>query len=151
MPKIKGVDLDEVEFLKVQIKNKFGSMHEFAAEAEIAYRSMLKFFNDLDITPDKFEYYHDKFKRTKSSRDFQYGRILDIHREQIRQIIQTHHKKYSNFCRIYKDFDVVYISNVIEGRLKIVTKKYVKLIRILEKNYGLKLKNDETNKKGRRS
>ena len=151
MPKIKGVDLDDVEFLKEQIKNKFGSLHEFSAEAEIAYRKMLKFFNDFDVTKEKMDYYQGKFKQTKSSREFQYGRILDIHREQIRQTIMTNYKSYASFCRTYKDFDVVYISNVVEGRLSMVTKQYVKLIRVLEKKYNLKLKNDEANKKRRGS
>jgi hypothetical protein len=140
MPKINGIDLDEVEFLSVQIKNKFGSMHEFAAEAEIAYRPILKFFNDLEVTQERFEYYTNVYKKTKSSREFQYGRILPEHREAIRKVIQDEYKKYSNFCRKYKHFDVVYISNIVEGRLKLVTKKYVKLVRILEKRYGLKIR-----------
>jgi len=67
------------------------------------------------------------------------ARISTKDRKKIRISILSCYHSYTEFCEDYEDFDCVYISNVINGKLKLKSTKYIKLISTLTEYHNLKL------------
>jgi hypothetical protein len=50
---------------------------------------------------------------------------------------------YTEFSKKHDSYDTNYISNIIKGRLKYETPKYNRLVKLLKRDYNLKLETDE--------
>jgi hypothetical protein len=121
--------------LKRDIKEKFGSIARFARVCELNYDDTLRVLNSNSFTGDEIEnvfYQYDSYD--ESSMGF-YDIISNEERKAIRLSILTNFKNYTMFCKEYSRFDVVYISNVVNGKLKEKTTKFGNLINTLE-NYN---------------
>lgn len=138
--KIKGVDIEEINFLRDQIKHKFGSVTVFSMETGLQYRKTLNFFTQLEVSEELY----DEIKKAyyEKANDRKCSRISEPHREKIRICILTHYRKATEFCKKYPQFDSVYISNVIHGRLKMTTPKFIELVKVLEKKHSLEINLD---------
>ena len=66
-------------------------------------------------------------------------KISDKDRKSIRLSILKNYHSYTEFCNDFNDFDCVYISNVVGGKLKLKSNKYRNLISILAEYHKLKL------------
>ena len=137
--KVNGIDVDDIDFLKDQVRDKYGSLRTFTAKTSLPYRRTLNLFNRLEFSEAFYINVKRKFYETKHVEET-FGRISKVDRELIRVCIMTNFKSVTAFCKKNRRFDNVYISNIISGRLKLVTPKYRKLILALEKKYNLKIK-----------
>jgi len=139
MTKISGVDLNDVNFLRDQIKYKFGSFKAFCNVTGIPYRSTLDAFNNLEFTKGGFKKINDAYRK-KVNGDDVLMIISDEDREAIRVFIVTKFKTYTNFCIKHPDYDVVYLTNIIKGRLRRRTSKYIGLSKVLKEKYEVEIK-----------
>jgi FMN phosphatase YigB (HAD superfamily) len=133
-----GIDLDEVDFLYSQIRSKYGGIKAFTVSTNLHYRKTLDLFNKQEFTSEFFNKVKDRFYKYKNDPET-FGRIDDADREAIRICILTNYRSATAFCKKHKKFDDVYISNVICGRLKLVTPKFRRLTLILKNKYNLEI------------
>jgi hypothetical protein len=68
------------------------------------------------------------------------NRITEDERSKIRMCILGKYNSYTEFCLKHTDYDVVYLTNVIKGNLKLKSIKYVKFVLLLQKKYKLDVK-----------
>ncbi len=137
--KVNGIDVDDVVFLGEQIKSHFGSIKAYCMDTRVSYRRALTMFNKLEFKKDFYEKVKSNYYSNSKPGMAVFGRIPPEDRESIRICIVTNFKSASEFSLKHKEYNNVYISNVISGRLKTRTTKYVRLIKLLEKKYNLKL------------
>jgi hypothetical protein len=137
--KVNGIDVDDIVFLHEQIKSHFGSVKNFCMDSRVSYRRALTMFNKLEFKADFYENVKSNYYSNSKPQMKVFGRISPEDRELIRVCVVTNFKSASKFCLKHKEYDSVYVSNIISGRLKTITPKYVGLIKLLEKKYKLKL------------
>jgi hypothetical protein len=137
--KVNGVDINDLEYLKELIKSHYGSIRTFCLDVWIPYRKTLNMFNKLDFSLEYYEKVKDKYYKSTKTPMESFGRISNEEREAIRICIAINFKTASNFCSKYDSYDGVYISNIVNGRLKRRTVKFVGLLNTLDKKYKLKL------------
>ncbi len=142
MARVNNVDLDDLEYLRCEIEANFGSLKIFALETGLPYRKTLDAFKRLEFNERDYEVIVSNYKSSMKSRedkdDIPY-RITKTERERIRMCILNKFPSYTAFCRKHKEFNVVYISNVVKGNLKLRSKKYFKLAKLLTKKYKLEV------------
>jgi hypothetical protein len=78
--------------------------------------------------------------KTKKSYYKPVEKIKGSDRRAIRLNILSNYHNYTEFCKDHSQFDCVYISNVVSGKLKLKSKKYNDLIQVLKEYNNLKLK-----------
>ena len=136
--KIQGIEIEDVTFLKDQVVYNFGSIKRFSIVSGYNYRKILKNLNDLDLDKKEFgrikELYYIHVDKNKIP-----FRINNEDRAKIRLCILTSFNSYTDFCKKHEEFDVVYITNVVKGNLKLRSTKYFALIKLLKKKYKLKV------------
>ncbi len=146
MTKIKGIDIDDVLRLERDIKRNFGSVRVFCSETKMPYRRLLKVFNQLEFTEDLFNRICRTFDSNMEGRTE--GnipcRITEDERSKIRLCILENFHSYTDFCKENEAYNVVYITNVTKGNLKLKSIKYKRLVRLMNKKYklGVKLKSN---------
>ena len=64
-------------------------------------------------------------------------RISDDDRSKIRICILTSFNSYTSFCKKHKDYNVIYLTHVIKGHLKLKSLKYVNFVKLLNRKYKL--------------
>jgi len=121
--------------LRKDIINKFRTLSYFCELTGISYKKTLKVFNSDSYNIKDLEEIKKAYKITEV--DKHHGLIRDVDRLSIRLCILSSFKSYSAFHRKYSTFDVVYLSNIIEGSLKKETGKYRLLIKLLTAQYRL--------------
>ena len=121
------------EALRKEITDKFRSVLSFCATTGTSYNSVMRLING--------KYNSVGVKRIRdvcrSSKENNGGFILDKDRRSIRMCILTHHDNYAEFCKSHPEYDNVYLSNIIKGRLVEETPKYRKFVGFLVYTYGL--------------
>ncbi len=151
MAKINGVDLDELVKCEEGIIKDFGSLCVFAAMTRIPYPKILDMFRrsvfDLEFFERVVKEYEFYLSRRKEG-DVPY-RISDKERSDIRITILTHFNSYTDFCKEYEKYDVVYITNVVKGNLKRKSKKYLELATLLKEEYDLEIETEFNYRKNR--
>ena len=142
MAKINGIDLDDIGYLRDQIETSFGSFSVFTTETGLPYRKTLDLFNKLEFTKKDYNNINNAYKRhirkRKSEEDIPF-RISAEEREKIRLCILSNFDSYTKFSLKHKEFNVVYLSNVIKGNLKLRSRKYFSFVKLLTKKYKLKV------------
>lgn len=121
--------------LKKDIHRKFGSLTNFSKVASIHYESLLRILNSQNFSGDEI------YNVLNSCNDFDIkngvdGYIDDSEREIIRICIAVSFKSFTAFCEENPKYDEVYLSNVINGKLKRITTKYGGLIDLLKTKYN---------------
>ena len=142
MAKVNGVDLDDLSYFRSEIEANFGSIKVFALETNLSYRKTLSLFNDLEFSSEDYERVSEAYKKHMKSRDFKDDipyRITDKEREKIRICILSNFKSYTKFCLKHKEFNAVYVTNVVKGNLKLRSGKYFRFVKLLTKKYKLKV------------
>lgn len=140
MAKINGIELDDIITLEEDIKKNFGSISVFATETGVSYRRVLKNFSNGDFTQEGFDKIKGAYEKNMESRDRTSEipfRINDRERYKIRMCILKNFDSYTAFSKKHKKFDVVYLTNVIKGNLKLKSPKYASLVVLLNKKYEL--------------
>ncbi len=127
--------MTEKETLREQITNKFRSLAYFCVLTETNYKKTLAYFCSDDYDSVLLEELQYKLDNTEV--DEQHGLIRDEDRKAIRICVLTNFKNYSAFHRKHKEYDSVYLSNIVGGRLSDETEKYQNLIRLLTAEYDL--------------
>jgi hypothetical protein len=139
MAKIRGVEIKDIDYLRDQIKINFGSISVFSRETSLPYRRVLKALGQLEFTKEGFSEIEKAFKlsmKNRSNQDVPY-RITEDERCKIRMCILGNYNSYTDFCKKHKDYDVVYLTNVIKGNLKLKSLKYANFIKLLKRRYKL--------------
>lgn len=127
--------MTEKEALKKDIIKKFKSLSYFCILTETPYKKTLAYFCSSDYDSDLLKELQYKVNTTEV--DEYHGLIRDEDRKAIRICVLTNFKNYSAFHREHNEYDSVYLSNIIGGRLSEETDKYRNLIRLLTANYDL--------------
>lgn len=130
--------------LRSDIISKFETVVYFCKLAKYDHRNFYTFLNSKS---DNEKMYQDAVHKMDTIKvDHIKGNIRDKDREAIRICIATWNNykpgSLTKFSDKHKKFDMVYLSNVIGGRLKYETAKYKSLIKILKKDYNLILKTE---------
>ena len=128
--------------LRKDIIEKFETIKYFCKLCGYSYSNFKTFLNSR--TPNEEMYQDAIFKLNDTEVTHIEGNIRDEDREEIRKCIVVNYSSYSAFCRKHTDFNSLYISNIMKGRLKFETSKYRKLIAILERDYNLSLRKEVT-------
>ncbi len=127
--------MSKKEIIRKEIISKFKSLSYFSLVTGVNYKKMLSFLcsdhNDSEFEKDLL------FKINNTEVDEHHGLIRDVDRKAIRMCVLTSFKSYSAFHREHDDYDSVYLSNVIGGRLSDETEKYQNLIKLLTVDYDL--------------
>lgn len=122
--------------LKRDIKEKFGSIARFARVCELNYDDTLRILNSDNFTGDEIQDVFYRYDSYDEVNEGFYDIISNEERSAIRLSILTNFKNYTKFCSEHPRFDVVYISNIVNGKLKEKTTKFGNLINTLEEyNY----------------
>jgi len=127
--------MTEKEALKKDIIKKFKSLSYFCILTETPYKNTLAFFCSKDDDSDRLKELRSVAKNTQV--DKYHGLIRDEDRSTIRLCILSNFKNYTVFSREHNEYDTVYLSNIIGGRLSEETEKYRNLVRLLTMDYGL--------------
>jgi hypothetical protein len=130
------------EKLRQDILDKFGSVKYFCKVSEISYRKFITFLNSKrnnEALRQEARHLCDTIKVEHID-----GIIRDEDREAIRICIVVKSGSLTNFCKENTNFDTVYISNIVTGRLETETEKYKLLVKILERDYDLVLRKEVT-------
>lgn len=135
---IKGVKIEDVEFLKDQVVHHFGTIKNFSIISGYNYRKILDNLKNLNINKEDFEEIKKKYYFFVDKNKVPF-RIHEEDRAKIRICILTNFDSYTKFCKKHKKFDVVYITNVVKGNLKLRSTKYVTLTNLLKKKYDLQV------------
>ena len=114
--KIKGIELDDINFLKDQIIFHFGTLKSFSIQSGVGYRKLLEMLNDLELDKKSFAELKRVYKLNVDKNQVPF-RISDEERERIRIAIVVKDSTYTKFCKKNDEFDVVYISNVVNGKI----------------------------------
>jgi len=123
------------EILRKQIIKKFRSLSYFCLLTDLNYKKTLAYFCSLDNDSDFQK--EIQFNIDNTEVDDQHGLIRDEDRKAIRMCVLTNFKNYTEFHREHKEYDSVYLSNIVGGRLSDETEKYQNLIRLLTAEYDL--------------
>lgn len=128
--------MTEKQTLREKITEKYRSLAYFCKLTGIPYKKTLNFFivdeeNDSETLKDLQILYN------VTDVDKLHGLIRDEDRSTIRLCILSNFKNLSAFCREHDEYDTVYISNIIGGRLTDETRKYQNLVKLLTVNYDL--------------
>lgn len=147
MSKINGISLGELVRLERDIKLNFGSLYVFSKKTRISYTRILRMFGKSEFTRGGFREVKTVYNFSMEDRkgDDIPGRISDRARRLIRIKILTKFYNYTEFCKEHPEYDVVYITNVVRGNLKLASDKYNGLVSLLTNKYNLKLKTYENN------
>lgn len=121
--------------LKQNIHKKFGSLTNFGNVTDTDYKDLLRILNSDTFTDEEIEDVQEKYLTFDLSNGVE-GYINESEREVLRICIFSKFKSYTKFCEKHDDFDVVYLSNIVEGKLLRVTDKYEKLLTILKEEYN---------------
>lgn len=130
------ISQEDLDFLKDQIKYHFRSVAAFIRASNLDYRGTLMALKYQDYSRVSYDRINNAYKKYKLDNEYP-ARIHPNVQQKIRLCILTNFKSYTEFCKKHKDFDVVYISNIVNNRLKLRSSKYVQLIDVLERRYGL--------------
>jgi len=141
MAKIGGIEAKDFRFVRNQIDLHFGSISVFSKVTGMPYRKTLAMFKHQKIDKALFGRLEVALRENVERGSIPF-RISNEDRKKIRICILTDCLSYTEFEQKHPEFDVVYISNItntING-LKLKSQKYLKLIALLKKEYGLELK-----------
>lgn len=141
---INGVKLEDINELRDNIKENFGSLSSFSIQTDISYFIVKKIFISLNINKEDFAFIKKTYEENVDKAEVR-GKITTEEAEKIRISIVTHFKTYRAFAKEHPEYDGVYITNVLNQRLKLKTKKYNEFINLLTTKYGLKLNQNESN------
>ena len=136
---INGIELEEFNAMRDSIKNNFGSLYRFSSECGFSYSIVKKVFLVLDFHKKDFEKIRDVYNSHVKQIDSPF--ISNDERAAIRMTILSNFYNMKAFTKKHKDYNSNYLSNVLGGRLKLKTTKYTRLVLLLEKKYGLEIKN----------
>ncbi len=126
--------IDKVK-LKKDIHRKFGSLVNFSKITDTKYSDLLRILNTSEFTGEEITDVHRKYIEFDIDEGIE-GFIDDSDRESVRICVAVHFKSTTAFCEEHPEYDEVYISNVVTGRLKRVTTKYGGLIDLLKRKYN---------------
>ena len=126
------LEADRVK-LKKRIREKFGSLSNFGIASSTSYQRVLRILNADKIKQKDYDELKEKYHVSEMAD------VLDVYiaeedREKIRVCIMTHCRSYAEFCRVNPEYDITYLSNIVNGKLSRVTDKYIKLIELLKDN-----------------
>ena len=127
--------------LRKDIIEKFETIKYFCKKAEYSYSNFKAYL--ASRTPNEELYQDAVFKCESIEVDHIDGNIREEDREAIRVCILINFGSYTKFHDKHEDFNMNYLSNVINGKLKYETAKYNRLVKILKRDYNLKLETDE--------
>jgi len=137
--KVNGVEIEVVNELRGEIQSNFGSLFSFANHSGFSYSVLKRTFNDLEFTQLDIDNIQSSYNKHLDPEDIPF-RISDVDREAIRVCIVLKFKNVKKFTDKHPEYNSVYISNVINGRLKLESIKYVNFISLLKKKYNLQIK-----------
>jgi len=141
--------IDRKKKLRSDIIKKFESVIYFCKVAGYDHRNFYTFLNSNSVNEEMYQ--EARHKLNKIAVKHIEGQINQEDRDAIRICIAKINKykpgSFTNFKKMHPRFDSNYLSNVTKGRLKNETPKYRALIKILKRDYNLKLKKHEFTKK----
>jgi hypothetical protein len=126
--------IDRVK-LKKDIHRKFGSLTNFSKISNTNYNDLLRILNTTNFSGDEIYDIQGKYVDCNTDNGIE-GHIDDSEREAIRVCISIKFKTYTKFCEENPKYDEVYLSNIINGKLKRVTTKYGGLLDLLKEKYN---------------
>lgn len=126
--------IDRVK-LKKDIHRKFGSLTNFSKLSQTNYNDLLRILNTRSFTGDEIHDIRRKYVEHDPSEGIE-GHISDSERDAIRICVAVNFKSYTAFCEENPKYDEVYLSNIINGKLKRVTTKYGGFLDLLKEKYN---------------
>lgn len=128
--------------LRKNIIEDYRTLKAFSRITGITYNKLMLVFNTDSYDSDDLVAIKDAYSTTVVDRVE--GFILDEDRPSIRLCLLTHFNSYTDFCKKHDSYNVIYITNVVRGRLIEATPKYLRLVNLLVRDYGLVLYNAES-------
>lgn len=125
--------IDRVK-LKADIHRKFGSLMNFSKISDTNYNDLLRILNTPNFGGDEIYSIASKYNEFDVEGGID-GHISDSEREAIRRCVVIHFKTHTAFCEENPKYDEVYLSNIINGKLKRVTTKYGGFLDLLKEKY----------------
>jgi hypothetical protein len=120
--------------IKKEIKSKFRTISRFAEISEIPEKDLRYFLSGKMSSVRSSEYeksINKLIKATKPKPDPRF--ITDSEREYVRIGIVLNFRSIRRFTNKYPEFTIPFISNIITGRRLIRTKRFFKLINLLDR------------------
>ncbi|MHA2009945.1 MAG: hypothetical protein ACW980_21740 [Promethearchaeota archaeon] len=121
--------------LKKDIHSKFGSLTNFSKITHTNYNDLLRILNSSNFSGEEIHDIQFKYLEFDTDGGIE-GYINDSDRESIRICIAINYKSYTSFCDDNPNYDEVYLSNIINGKLKKITTKYGGLLDLLKNKYN---------------
>lgn len=126
--------MTERDKLRQEIVDKFKSLSRLSSAANIPYKRIMNILNDDEDNIIQINKLRRMCNNTKKDET---GLILEKDRKLIRLCILKNYKNYTEFCNNNNEYDSVYLSNIIGGRLVVVSEKYKSLVELLTNEYNL--------------
>ncbi len=134
---LNGVDVDDLNSLRENIVRHFGSLSAFSRSTGFSYRLLKRTLLNLEFSKEEIDEISSIYEEKKDPDNIPF-RISEEESEKIRVCIFSNFRKVVFFCEKHSEYNSVYISNIINGKLKLRSTKYVRLVKLLEKKYDLK-------------
>ncbi len=122
------------EQLRKEITDKFRTLSNFSDTTGIPYKKVMRILNSDKVDKEGVKELRKTCRETEENKP---GLILEDDRKEIRMCILLNFKDYTAFCNENNDYDSVYLSNIIGGRLIEETSKYKELVKLLTDKYSL--------------
>lgn len=133
---INGVKIESLNELRDNIVKHFGSLSAFSQSTGYSYRLLKKALINLEFSKEDYEEIESIYIKENDPDNIPF-RISKDDIESIRMAILSNFKKVTLFCKKHPEYNSVYISNIVNGKLKLKSKKYKGLVKLLKKKYGL--------------
>jgi len=126
--------MTDKEQLRKEITEKFRTLSNFSDTTGIPYKKVMRILNSKKLDKEGIKDLRETCENTEENKP---GLILEKDRKDIRICILSSFKDYTAFCNENSDYDSVYLSNIIGGRLIEETSKYKNLVKLLNDKYSL--------------
>lgn len=123
----------EVDKLKKDIAIKFYTVKTFCSLAKLPYKDVINTLNLKHNDSDLYQRMVSSYMNITPNRIP--GIIQDRHREEIRVCIITRYRSLSSFAKYHRGYDTLWLSNIINGKLKLESTKYRKFVIMMNRDY----------------
>lgn len=134
---LNGVKIEDLNTLRDNIIKHFGSISAFSQKTGYSYRKLKRTLLHLEFEKKDYEEIEKTYNDNVDPDNVPF-RISEEDAEKIRVCIFSHFKKVIFFCEKHPEYNSVYMSNIINGKLKLRSKKFKGLEKLLKEEYGLK-------------
>lgn len=126
------ISTEDKKALKSEIRNKYGSMHNFCRIANISYSRINMFFvGRLKKESEEKLYSEVKVLVDTLLNQMANQTMTEEERKSIRGIIFSKFKNVRTFCLDHDEFSITFVSKVVNGQRRKKDKKYERFLSVI--------------------